>query len=168
MFETTGTASAFEQGEALVLDTLAEMNLNALELSGLDEKSYTMIQIAGLVAMDALPVSYAMTLEAATDLLEVADLQAVLVALAPVVGSAQLAAAASNVFDSFLDTASDTVAEDAGAADDTVAEVADAAEDERADAEMDGQASELVITAVADDEPTDEASTDEERELEAV
>jgi hypothetical protein len=103
MSETVETMNAIAYGEAPVLETLTAMNLDTLERSGLDLKTYMMVRIAGLVAMDAPPVSYAINAEAAIDVLELEDLQAVLVALAPVVGSARIASAAASILDVFFE-----------------------------------------------------------------
>lgn len=102
MSDTTKTLTAIAFGEAPVLETLAEMTMNTFERSGLDEKTYLMVRIAGLVAMDAPPVSYAISLDASVDALEVEELQGILVALAPIVGSARIASAASNILDVFM------------------------------------------------------------------
>jgi len=86
------------QGDAPVLESLIAMNLNSLEGSGLDEKTYFLVRIAALVAMDAAPVSYLMNLGLAADLgVTVEDVQGTLIAIAPVVGSARVASAASKI-----------------------------------------------------------------------
>lgn len=110
--ETTETLNAIAFGEAPVLETLTQMNLDTLELSGLDEKTYTMVRIAALVAMDAPPVSYAINAGAAIDVIGLEDIEATLVALAPVVGSARIAAAASNILDVFFEEPDADMAED--------------------------------------------------------
>ncbi|MGK5113947.1 MULTISPECIES: carboxymuconolactone decarboxylase family protein [unclassified Geodermatophilus] len=86
------------QGEAPVLETLLAMNLDALERSGLDDETYLLVRLAALVAMDAPPVSYLITLGVAEEAgLTVEKAQAVLVAIAPVVGSARVTAAAGAI-----------------------------------------------------------------------
>src|SRR3712207_9093653 len=90
--------SRIAQGDAPVLETLLAMNLDALERSGLDDETYLLVRLAALVAMDAAPVSYLITLGAAADAgLTVEKAQAVLVAIAPVVGSARITAAAGAI-----------------------------------------------------------------------
>ncbi|MFL6111608.1 MAG: carboxymuconolactone decarboxylase family protein [Catenulispora sp.] len=85
-------------GEAPVLETVLAMNLDSLERSALDPKTYFLVRLGALVAMDAGPVSYAMTLAAATDAgLGLEDMQGVLIAVAPVVGTARVTAAAGNI-----------------------------------------------------------------------
>ena len=85
-------------GDAPVLETLLEMNLDAAERSGLDAETYLLVRLAALVAMDAAPVSYLITLGAGAEAgLTVEKAQAVLVAIAPVVGSARVTAAAGAI-----------------------------------------------------------------------
>jgi alkylhydroperoxidase/carboxymuconolactone decarboxylase family protein YurZ len=86
------------QGEAPVLEQVIAMNLDSLEASGLDEQTYFLVRLAALVAMDAAPVSYLMTLGAARDAgVTLEQAQATLVAIAPVVGSARVTAAAGAI-----------------------------------------------------------------------
>jgi alkylhydroperoxidase/carboxymuconolactone decarboxylase family protein YurZ len=86
------------QGDAPVLETLLAMNLDALERSGLDAETYLLVRLAALVAIDAAPMSYAITLGAAAEAgLTAEKAQAVLVAIAPVVGSARVTAAAGAI-----------------------------------------------------------------------
>src|ERR687893_317973 len=78
------------QGDAPVLETLLAMNLDALERSGLDDETYLLVRLAALVAMDAPPMSYLITLGAAAETgMTVEQVQAVLVAIAPLVGGAR-------------------------------------------------------------------------------
>ena len=85
-------------GDAPVLETLLAMNLDAAERSGLDAETYLLVRLAALVAMDAAPVSYLITLGAGADAgLTMEKAQAVLVAIAPVVGSARVTAAAGAI-----------------------------------------------------------------------
>src|ERR687889_2498250 len=78
------------QGDAPVLETLLAMNLDALERSGLDAETYLLVRLAALVAMDAPPVSYLITLGVAEEAgLTAEKAQAVLGPLAPPVGSAR-------------------------------------------------------------------------------
>jgi 4-carboxymuconolactone decarboxylase len=153
MSDSTDTLSAIACGDAAVLEALTETSLNTLEQSGLDLKTYTMIRIAALVAVDAAPVSYAITVEAAMDVLEPEDVESVLVALAPVVGCARIAAASSNFLDAFFDEAED---------DDEFVEVENDS-GEHVSIQMVDQVPEFNMP-----EATDEAFADGERELETV
>ena len=85
-------------GDAPVLETLLAMNIDAAERSGLDADTYLCVRLAALVAMDAAPVSYLMTLGAAAGTgLTVEKAQSVLIAIAPIVGSARVTAAAGAI-----------------------------------------------------------------------
>src|SRR4051812_22613302 len=86
------------QGDAPVLETVLAMNLDALERSNLDPTTYVLVRLAALVAMDAAPVSYAITLGVAADAgVTVEQAQSVLVAIAPLVGSVRVASAAGAI-----------------------------------------------------------------------
>jgi hypothetical protein len=90
--------SALAQGEAPVLETLAQMTLNTLERSGLDAETYMLVRIAALVAMDAAPISYLMNLGTASEIgVPLERVQGTLVAIAPVVGSARVVSAAGKI-----------------------------------------------------------------------
>jgi hypothetical protein len=94
------------QGETPVLETVLAMNLDALERSNLDPTTYLCVRLAALVAMDAPPVSYAVTMAAAADGdMTVEQAQSVLVAIAPIVGTARVTAAAGNIVRAVLGAA---------------------------------------------------------------
>lgn len=91
------TLTAIAQGDAPVLETLAQMHLDTLDRSGLPEVTYHLVRIAALVAMDAAPVSYLVNLGIARDAgVSLEQLQGVLTAIAPIVGSARVTSAAGN------------------------------------------------------------------------
>lgn len=93
-----GTLGSIAQGNTPVLERLIAMNLDSLEGSGLDEKTYFLARLAALVAMDAAPVSYVMNLGLAADAgVTLEDVQGILIGIAPVVGSARVAAAAGKI-----------------------------------------------------------------------
>jgi 4-carboxymuconolactone decarboxylase len=102
MSDTANTLCSIANGEAPMLETLADMDLDTRERSGLDTKTYMMVRVAGLVAMDAPPVSYDICVGEAHDVLDLEDLQGILVALTPVVGSARVASAAASILDVFF------------------------------------------------------------------
>jgi 4-carboxymuconolactone decarboxylase len=86
------------QSDAPVIDTVLAMNLDALERSGLDQDTYLLVRLAVLVAIDAPPASYAATLALAADSgVTIEQAQAVLIAIAPLVGTPRVTAAAGNV-----------------------------------------------------------------------
>jgi len=81
-----------------VLDLLAGMNADAIEASSLDPKTLMLVRIAALVAMDAPPVSYMLNLEIAGAVdVEAEDVQGVLAAVAPIVGTPRVVSAAGNM-----------------------------------------------------------------------
>ena len=89
MTETTDTP---------VLDLLASMTTDSMEASSLDAETLMLVRIAALVAVDAPPVSYALNLEAARDLdIDAEQVQGVLAAVAPIVGTARVASATSKI-----------------------------------------------------------------------
>jgi len=86
------------QGDAPVLETVFAMQMDALERSELDAETYVLVRLAALVAMDAAPISYAITIAAAADAgVTLAKAQSVLIALAPLVGTARLTSAAGAI-----------------------------------------------------------------------
>lgn len=86
------------KGDAPVLENLLAMNLDSLERSSLSPETYFLVRLAALVAMDAAPVSYLVNLGLATDAgVTLEQAQGMMVAIAPVVGSARITAAAGNV-----------------------------------------------------------------------
>ncbi len=96
------TLSGVAHGDAPVLERLISMNLDSLADSGLDEKTYFLVRLAALTAMDAAPVSYLINLGLAADAgVTLEDAQGTLVAISPVVGSARVAAAAGNILRAF-------------------------------------------------------------------
>ena len=89
---------AAQESDSPLLDLLSGMNLAGIEASSLDPQTMVLVRIAALVAVDAAPVSYMLNLELAGDVeLTAEDVQGVLAAIAPVVGSARVASAASKI-----------------------------------------------------------------------
>jgi alkylhydroperoxidase/carboxymuconolactone decarboxylase family protein YurZ len=81
-----------------VLDSLLQMNEGSLERSGLDPESFMLMRIAALAATGAPPASYLLNLELASEAgLTLEQVQGVLICIAPVVGSARVAAAGSSI-----------------------------------------------------------------------
>ena len=83
---------------APVLDTLMKMNEGVPERSGLDAETFMLVRIAALASTGAPPASYLVNLGAASELgLTVEQVEGVLIAIAPVVGSARVASAGSSM-----------------------------------------------------------------------
>lgn len=92
------TLEGIAQEDYPVLETVAMMHLDTLANCNLDVRTYHLVRLASLVAMDAAPVSYLVNLGAAADAgITAEDAQGVLVAIAPIVGSARITKAAGNV-----------------------------------------------------------------------
>jgi alkylhydroperoxidase/carboxymuconolactone decarboxylase family protein YurZ len=84
--------------DAPVLDLLARMTADSVDASNLDLQTLVLVRIAALVAVGAPPVSYALNLEVGEELgLDADSLRGVLTAIAPIVGTARVAAATGNI-----------------------------------------------------------------------
>jgi alkylhydroperoxidase/carboxymuconolactone decarboxylase family protein YurZ len=84
--------------ETPVLDTLAAMTAVSIENSTLDNRELMLARIAALAAMDAPAISYLMNVGAAADSgVTVEDVQGVLIAVAPIIGTARTMEAAVNI-----------------------------------------------------------------------
>ena len=84
--------------ETPVLDLLATMTASSLEASSLDAATLMRVRIAALVAADAPPASYLMNLGAAGEAGVDADgVREVLIAIAPIVGTARVMTALGNI-----------------------------------------------------------------------
>ncbi|HUZ27038.1 MAG TPA: carboxymuconolactone decarboxylase family protein [Streptosporangiaceae bacterium] len=81
-----------------VLDTLIDINTTSIEHSHLMPRELMLARIAALVAVDAPPASYLANAGAAADSgITEQDVQDVLIAVAPVVGTAKVVSAGGNV-----------------------------------------------------------------------
>ena len=81
-----------------VLDTLAAMTAVSIEQCDLDPRELMLARIAALVAVDAPPVSYLLNVGAAGDVgVTLEDVQGILIAVAPVVGTPRIVSAAGNI-----------------------------------------------------------------------
>ena len=81
-----------------VMDTLAVMTAASLESSDLPPREFMIARIAALVAVDATAASYALNVEAAADSgITLDDVEDILVAVAPIVGTARVVSAAANI-----------------------------------------------------------------------
>ena len=81
-----------------ILDLLGKMTADSLAASTLDLETLALVRVAALVAVDAPAVSYLMNLEAAAELgIDGDRVRGVLAAIAPIVGTARIAAATGNI-----------------------------------------------------------------------
>lgn len=84
--------------ETPVLDTLAAMTVDSIERCGLAPDMFMLTRIAALAASDAPPISYVAHIDPALQAgLTIDQLQDVLVAIAPIVGTARVMTAAANI-----------------------------------------------------------------------
>ena len=84
--------------ETPVLDTLAEITAVSLDRSTLADREIMLARIAALVAVDAPPASYLLNAGTASDVgITLEDVQGILIAVAPVVGTPRVVAAAGNL-----------------------------------------------------------------------
>jgi 4-carboxymuconolactone decarboxylase len=93
--ETADQLEGLATQEEDLIASLLEMQIHNLEVSGLDPRTYSLVKIAALIALDAPPASYVaqvgFALEAGVD---PEDILKVLVAVAPQVGLPRAVAAA--------------------------------------------------------------------------
>ncbi|AYV26979.1 carboxymuconolactone decarboxylase [Streptomyces sp. CJ_13] len=88
--------------DAPVLETLAAMTLDSIEHCTMDRETLIITRIAALVAMDAPAISYLAHMDPAIKAdMTVEKLQDVLVAIAPVVGTARVMSAAGHIAQAF-------------------------------------------------------------------
>jgi alkylhydroperoxidase/carboxymuconolactone decarboxylase family protein YurZ len=84
--------------EKPVFDVLAAMTAASLEGTNLDPQTLMLVRLAALVAGDAPPLSYALNLRVAGELgVSTEQIESVLAAIAPVVGTLRVVAAAGNI-----------------------------------------------------------------------
>ena len=89
---------ADQTSDSPILDLLATMNRAGIEASKLDPQSLMLVRLAALVAVDAAPVSYMLNLEMAGEVdLDSEQIEGMLAAIAPIVGSARVASAAGKM-----------------------------------------------------------------------
>ena len=81
-----------------ILDLLAALNVAGIQASSLDAESLMLVRLAALVAVDAPPISYVLNMEMAGETeISADDVQGMLAAIAPIVGSARVASAAGKI-----------------------------------------------------------------------
>jgi hypothetical protein len=86
------------ENDTPVSDTLLAMTAVSLDNSDLSPREFMIARIAALVAMDAPAASYALNAMPATDSgIDLDDVEDILVAVAPVVGSPRVVSATANI-----------------------------------------------------------------------
>lgn len=87
-----------QQSDTPLLDLLGRMTVDSMETSSLDEQTLMLVRVAALVAVDAPPASYLLNLGAAGEAGVSSDqVTGVLAGVAPIVGTARVAAAAGRM-----------------------------------------------------------------------
>ena len=81
-----------------VLDLLTNMTEASIEASSLDAETLMLVRIAALVAVDGAPASYLLNIGVAGDTgVDGEQIQGVLAAIAPIVGTARITSAAGKI-----------------------------------------------------------------------
>ncbi len=89
---------AEETTETPVLDLLAKMTADSIEATSLDAETLMLVRLAALIAVDAAPASYLLNLGVATEMgVDSESAQDVLLAVAPIVGTARVVSAAGKM-----------------------------------------------------------------------
>jgi hypothetical protein len=84
--------------ETPVLDTLAEITAVSIEHSNLEAREHMIARIAALVAVNAPPTSYLLNAGTASEVgITLEDVQGVLIAVAPIVGTTRIVSAAGSI-----------------------------------------------------------------------
>ena len=87
-----------EENDTPLSDTLLAMTAVSLENTDLSPRELMIARIAALVAVDAPAVSYALNaLPAADSDIDIDDVEDILVAVAPIVGTASIVSATANI-----------------------------------------------------------------------
>jgi alkylhydroperoxidase/carboxymuconolactone decarboxylase family protein YurZ len=96
--ETHQTLSGVATGDISILDEALGLREASLEASALDPRTFALVKIAALIALDAPPASYAWQVgNALNDGATPEDILAVLRAVAPQVGLPRVVAAAPEI-----------------------------------------------------------------------
>jgi 4-carboxymuconolactone decarboxylase len=98
MQDTQDTLAGISAGDMSVLETAVGIREIAMEATGLDSRTFALVKIAALIALDAPPVSYAWQVaNALDDGASPEDILGVLRAVAPQVGGPRVMAAAPEI-----------------------------------------------------------------------
>jgi 4-carboxymuconolactone decarboxylase len=89
---------AAQASDTPILDLLGRMTADSMQTSTLDEQTLMLVRVAALVAVDAPPASYILNLGAAGEVGVSSDqVTGVLSAVAPIVGTTRVVAAAGRM-----------------------------------------------------------------------
>lgn len=81
-----------------VLDTLTDLTAASVEHSSLPPRDFMLVRLAALIAVDAPPAAYLANAEAAEKSgIATGDIQEVMIAIAPIVGTARVVSAGGKI-----------------------------------------------------------------------
>ncbi len=84
--------------DTVVRDTLGDITAIAIERSNLDDREHMIARIAALIAVDAPAASYLLNIGIGSDDgITLEDVQGVLIAVTPIVGTTRIVSAAGNI-----------------------------------------------------------------------
>jgi alkylhydroperoxidase/carboxymuconolactone decarboxylase family protein YurZ len=90
------------EGDPTVMSFVKPAIENSYKDSGLDPKTFMLVRLAALAALDAAPVSWLMNIEASGEAgLDPEMVLGTLVAVLPVIGTARVVSAAGNIMKAF-------------------------------------------------------------------
>jgi alkylhydroperoxidase/carboxymuconolactone decarboxylase family protein YurZ len=96
--DTHQTLTGVASGDVSLLEEVLGLREAQLEANGLDSRTFALVKITALIALDAPPASYAWQVgNALNDGASAEDILAVLVAVAPQVGGPRVVAAAPEI-----------------------------------------------------------------------
>jgi alkylhydroperoxidase/carboxymuconolactone decarboxylase family protein YurZ len=89
---------AEQSGGGSIIDLLTSMTTESMEASGLDEATLMLVRIAALIAVDAPAASYLLNVGVAGEAgVSTEQVEGVLAAVAPIVGTARVASAVTHM-----------------------------------------------------------------------
>src|SRR5438876_2777790 len=90
------------QGDLSMLSALQSLIESSYKDSGLDPQTFMLVRMAALATLDAAPASWLMNIEASGEAgLAPEHILGMLIALAPVIGTARIVSAAANIIKAF-------------------------------------------------------------------
>ena len=85
-------------GDTPVLDTLTDITAASVDHNSLSPRDYMLARLAALIAVDAPPISWVANAPAVTEAgLTLEDVQGIMIAVAPVVGTPRVMAAGAHI-----------------------------------------------------------------------
>jgi len=85
-------------GDTPVLDTLTDITAASVDHNSLSPRDYMLARLAALIAVDAPPISWVANAPAVTEAgLTLEDVQGIMIAVAPVVGTPRVMAAGGHI-----------------------------------------------------------------------